>query len=391
KLTKLKKRKLEKHKRKQMEKKFLYRNKSVILGISAIIVLILGSFGAYSIYEYTQEGKSIVNLGDEVNFNFICYYDNGYVIDHTLVSTPNDVTVDTDLGGDQLKNSQSLLIGGYQTVSGVLIPLYWNDEMFLEEKKGETFYISIPAEDVYGPDYSPITEAERLFNVSRETEMDRYGSMDLDEFEEDYGTPEVDMELEIDDYNVKIISVGDDTVEYEFMYEEGDSIMYEYGSGQITDKTDDKFVIFYDGTTDEVFYALVGSVYLPVHIKEVTDDELAIEVDHYNYKVLIDNIDKDVIDQDDWSISDGDFVIVRYIGYYEGGEVFASSITDDIELTSDLPLDDTYEHEPLYLTVTPGTTIDGTSTVIEGFNDALKGMVAGEEKTIEVPPEEGYG
>jgi hypothetical protein len=29
--------------------------------------------------------------------------------------------------------------------------------------------------------------------------------------------------------------------------------------------------------------------------------------------------------------------------------------------------------------------------VIEGFNEALKGMMAGEEKTIEVSPEKGYG
>jgi len=389
--TKLKKRKLEKHKRKQLESKFLYRNKSNLIAISIIAIVLVGSFVGYGLYRSSQEGKSTVDLGDEIKFNFICYYDNGEVIQHTLVTNPNDVTVDSDLSGNQLKNPQKLLIGGYQTVSGILIPLYWNDGMFVGEKKGETFYMSIPAENVYGPVNSPFAEEERIFNVPRSTERDRFVDIELESFVEDYGEPEVGMELVIEEENAKITSIAEDYVTYELIYDVGDEIFYEYGKGQVTAITDDMIELFYDGSTEDTFYAQHNDVWVPVHIMDTTEDELVLEVDHYNFKIYIDDIEKNVIDQDDWAISDGDFAIVRYIGYYEDGEVFDFSIISDTDVTKDTALDNSFEHSPLYITVQPGNTIQGTSTVIEGFNEALKGMVAGEEKVIEVPPEEGYG
>jgi len=388
--TKLKKRKLEKHKRKQMEKKFLYRNKGTITALAVALIILAGSFVGYSIYSASQEGKSTVELGDEIKFNFICYYDNEEVIQHTLVTNPKDVTVDTELSGNQLKNPQKLLIGGYQKVNGILIPLYWNDELFEGQKKGETFQLSIPAENVYGPENSPIEETERVFNVPRTAEKDRFGSMGIDEFTEEYGEPSVGMEFEIEDENARVTSIDDEVV-YEYLYAVGDEILYEFGSGHVTEITDDKIKLYYDGNTEETFYAQHEGVWLPVHINDTTEDELVVEIDHYNFKILIEDIEKDVIDQDEWSVSEGDFAVVRYIGYYEDGEVFDSSISEDIELNKDLPLDESYENMPLYLTVQPGTKIEGTSTVIDGFNEALKGMVIGEEKTIEVPPEKGYG
>jgi len=389
--TKLKKRKLEKHKRKVQEKKFFYRNKGTLTAVAIIALVLVVSFAGYNAYSSMQEKNSIVDHGDEVKFNFICYYDSGEVIQHTLVTTPSDVTPETDLDSDRLKSPQKLVIGGYGEISGILIPLYWNDGLFIDQKKGETFTLSIPAEHAYGEVNNPLGEDDRLFAVSRNGELDRYGTIGITEYLVDHEEPEVGMEAEINDDSVVIYDIDDENVYYELNYSVGDEVLMEYGSAEVTEITEDKILAYYAGETDVTFYTQLDGIWLPAHIKEASEEELTLEVEHYNYKILIESVDKDVIDQDEWSISDGDFAIVRYIGYFEDGEVFDSSINGDIELTNDLPLDNTYENTPLYITVQPGSTISGTSTVIDGFNNAMKGMVSGEEKTIEVSAEEGYG
>jgi peptidylprolyl isomerase len=65
---------------------------------------------------------------------------------------------------------------------------------------------------------------------------------------------------------------------------------------------------------------------------------------------------------------DGKRIAVHYTGSLDGGEVFD---------TSD-------EREPLEFTM-------GAANLIPGFEKAIRGMSPGEEKTVTLEPEEGYG
>lgn len=68
------------------------------------------------------------------------------------------------------------------------------------------------------------------------------------------------------------------------------------------------------------------------------------------------------------AITEGDTVSLEYTGKLENGEVF-----------------DTSEgREPLTFQI-------GAGMVIPGFEQGVVGLDEGEEKTLEVPPEEGYG
>ena len=65
---------------------------------------------------------------------------------------------------------------------------------------------------------------------------------------------------------------------------------------------------------------------------------------------------------------EGDTVTVVYQGLLEDGSIFDSSAED----------------EPLIVVL-------GEDKVLPGFEKALLGMAIGEQKTIRVPPEEGFG
>ena len=67
-------------------------------------------------------------------------------------------------------------------------------------------------------------------------------------------------------------------------------------------------------------------------------------------------------------VKSGDTVKVHYTGKLTGGEVFDSSA----------------EKDPLEFVV-------GGGNIIKGFDTAVVGMNVGEHKTIEIPPEQGYG
>ena len=67
-------------------------------------------------------------------------------------------------------------------------------------------------------------------------------------------------------------------------------------------------------------------------------------------------------------VKNGDIVKVHYVGKYENGEVFDSSL----------------EKEPLEFTV-------GNKQVIPGFEEGIIGMEIGEKKTINVPFDKAYG
>ncbi len=68
------------------------------------------------------------------------------------------------------------------------------------------------------------------------------------------------------------------------------------------------------------------------------------------------------------AIRTGDTVSVHYTGKVEKGEVFDSS----------------KGRRPLTFTV-------GAGQIIRGFDEAVVGMLAGETKTVTIPPEMGYG
>ena len=85
-------------------------------------------------------------------------------------------------------------------------------------------------------------------------------------------------------------------------------------------------------------------------------------------------------------IEPGDRVAVEYVGRFEDGTVFGTSeyavaAEHDLAAAEDRDPD---EYGPLTFTV-------GEGEVIEGLDDAVRGMTVGEEATITVPPEAAYG
>lgn len=64
----------------------------------------------------------------------------------------------------------------------------------------------------------------------------------------------------------------------------------------------------------------------------------------------------------------GDTVMLHYIGRYEDGRIFDSSM----------------ERDPIPVEI-------GAGEIIKGLEKAVVGMQAGEKKTVTVKPEEGYG
>lgn len=76
----------------------------------------------------------------------------------------------------------------------------------------------------------------------------------------------------------------------------------------------------------------------------------------------------------------GDEVEINYIVKLEDGRVYDTSYED---LAKEVGLNKT-EYKPLIFTV-------GSMQVIEGLDEAVKGMRKGEEKTVIIPPEKGFG
>ncbi|NTW06922.1 MAG: peptidylprolyl isomerase [Syntrophaceae bacterium] len=72
----------------------------------------------------------------------------------------------------------------------------------------------------------------------------------------------------------------------------------------------------------------------------------------------------------------GDKVKVHYTGRFEGGDIFDSSECDEHGCDCNV--------EPLEFTI-------GKGEVIPGFEKAVIGMKAGEEKTLTIPAKDAYG
>ncbi|WP_406656969.1 peptidylprolyl isomerase [Methanolobus sp. ZRKC2] len=81
-------------------------------------------------------------------------------------------------------------------------------------------------------------------------------------------------------------------------------------------------------------------------------------------------------------VEPGDFVSVNYVGELENGTVFDTSI-EQVAMDEDI-YNPSRTYEPLGFVV-------GSGQMIPGFDEAVTGMAVGEEKTVELSPEEAYG
>ena len=80
--------------------------------------------------------------------------------------------------------------------------------------------------------------------------------------------------------------------------------------------------------------------------------------------------------------TNGDTVRVHYVGKFPGGKVFDTSL--EKEAIKAGIFNKSRDYKPLEVKL-------GAGQVIKGFNDAIVGMKAGEEKTVTLPPEKAYG
>lgn len=82
------------------------------------------------------------------------------------------------------------------------------------------------------------------------------------------------------------------------------------------------------------------------------------------------------------TVESGDYVTVDYIGRYENGSVFDTSI-EQVAVDSGI-YNSARNYEPIGF-------VAGQGQMIEGFDEAVIGMSVGEEKTVTIPPEKAYG
>lgn len=86
------------------------------------------------------------------------------------------------------------------------------------------------------------------------------------------------------------------------------------------------------------------------------------------------------------AIENGSQVAIEYVGRHTDGTVFDTSreeVAEESGLTDD-PHNEGRDWQPLEFEV-------GAGQVIEGMEEELVGMEEGEEATLTVPPERGYG
>jgi FKBP-type peptidyl-prolyl cis-trans isomerase 2 len=83
----------------------------------------------------------------------------------------------------------------------------------------------------------------------------------------------------------------------------------------------------------------------------------------------------------------GDTVTVDYVGALENGEIFDTSLKAVAE-DPGLPKMQTFSQRRVY---TPFKFKVGSGSVIKGFEEGVIGMREGDEKTVQIPPEDGYG
>ena len=87
------------------------------------------------------------------------------------------------------------------------------------------------------------------------------------------------------------------------------------------------------------------------------------------------------VDKTGQMVKKGDNISVNYIGSFEDGKVFDTSI-ESVAIANDLYTPGA-TYEPLIFTV-------GKRQVIEGFDDGVIGMKKGETRNLTIPPEKAY-
>jgi FKBP-type peptidyl-prolyl cis-trans isomerase 2 len=86
------------------------------------------------------------------------------------------------------------------------------------------------------------------------------------------------------------------------------------------------------------------------------------------------------------SIEAGDRVLLDYVGRFEDGSVFATS---SYEVAQEHGLEEAQDKEEADFTPLAFTV--GADEVIEGIDEAVRGMEVDEKQTVTVPPEKAYG
>jgi peptidylprolyl isomerase len=81
-------------------------------------------------------------------------------------------------------------------------------------------------------------------------------------------------------------------------------------------------------------------------------------------------------------VQKGDIVSVHYIGKFQAGKIFDTSMRKVAENAG--MLNPSRDYKPLQVQA-------GAGQVIKGFDEALIGMKVNEEKTVTIPPALAYG
>ena len=90
-------------------------------------------------------------------------------------------------------------------------------------------------------------------------------------------------------------------------------------------------------------------------------------------------------------VEPGDVVAINYISWEKETGALVETTMQNANATKETPLDDSYTYMPARVTVGAANPAPGTIRTLPGLEEALLGMEIGEEKIVEVPPEEGYG
>ena len=83
-------------------------------------------------------------------------------------------------------------------------------------------------------------------------------------------------------------------------------------------------------------------------------------------------------------VEKGDNISVNYVGKYDNGTVFDTSLLDVAKEAGPYDANSTRTYEPLSFVV-------GAGQMISGFDNGVLNMTIGEKKTLKLSPDEAYG
>jgi len=91
---------------------------------------------------------------------------------------------------------------------------------------------------------------------------------------------------------------------------------------------------------------------------------------------------KTVLELKEMKVEAGDYVLFNYVGRFENGEIFDTSV-EELAKEHGIYVEGR-EYGPMWAKV-------GAGEIIEGLDEAMIGMEPGEKKTVTIPPEKAYG